>query len=258
MSHKLFIGHLNPDTRTQDLEDFFKDNGFAKFEEIIVKQGYGFIRFDDKRDAEDAIYELNGKDVDGSRIQIEFAKSSGGGKDFQPRDRYDDRDRRDGGGGSRGGGGGRDGGGRDGGGRDGGGGSRYGRPYNTNHRIIVNNVSSSAAWQDVKDLFRRAGEVTFASCHRDRVGEAVIEFASASEMKSAFKKMDGEEFMGKCLKLECPTLNGSRSRSRSRSPRRRSRSRSRSPARRSRSRSRSASPRRSASKSKSRSPPPKD
>jgi len=263
MSHKLFVGHLHPDCRTRDLEDLFQDNGFSKsIDEVVVKAGYGFVRFTDQRDADDAIYELNNKTHMGQRIQVEFAKSSGGGRDSDRgrRDRYDDRDR---------------------GGRSdyrddrrgGGGSSRFGRPYNTEHRIIVDNVSSSASWQDLKDFFRKAGEVTFTKCHQERQGEGVVEFANSSDMRHAMKKLDGKELWGKCVKLHCPSMR-SRSRSCSRSRRRsRSRSRSRSPIRgrggrsrsrskdgsrsRSRSKSRSASPqdkRKSASKSRSRSP----
>lgn len=36
--------------------------------------GYKSQEFSDPRDAEDAAYGLNGRDVDGSRIIVEFAK----------------------------------------------------------------------------------------------------------------------------------------------------------------------------------------
>ena len=59
---------------------------------------YGFVEFEDNRDADDAVYELNGKELCGERVIIEHARGP----------------RRDGygyGGGGGGGGGGRDGGG---------------------------------------------------------------------------------------------------------------------------------------------------
>ena len=54
---------------------------------------YGFMEIDDKRDAEDAIKDINGKDFNGGRIRIEFSNA------------YSGTDRRGGGGGgsSRGG-----------------------------------------------------------------------------------------------------------------------------------------------------------
>jgi arginine/serine-rich splicing factor 4/5/6 len=107
--------------------------------------------------------------------------------------------------------------------------------------------------KDLKDLMRKAGDVTFADCHKDREGEGVVEFSSYEDMKAALRKFDDTELKGKHIILrEAPDNDterdrrGRRSRSRSRSLRRvsrRSLSRSpRRPPRRSRSRSRSAGP----------------
>ncbi|XP_057304264.1 serine-arginine protein 55-like [Hydractinia symbiolongicarpus] len=254
--YKLFIGHLSPDVRTRDLERFFKDHGFSKsITEVVVKTGYGFVIFDDRRDADDAIYELNGKELLGTRLQVEFAKPSG---------RSEDRGRSYGGGGGGGGTRSRDerGGSRSYSDRGGGYSSKYGRPYNTEYRLIIENLSTRCSWQDIKDYFRQAGEVTFAKCHREKMGEGVVEFATHKDMQNAIRKLDDTELFGKRIKL-ISTFRGSgsrsRSRSRSRSPKRHSRSFSRSPVRRvSRSRSPprrslSRSPRRSLSRSRSRS-----
>lgn len=35
---------------------------------------YGFVEFDDVRDADDAVYELNGKDLCGERVIVEHAR----------------------------------------------------------------------------------------------------------------------------------------------------------------------------------------
>jgi len=237
MSYKLFIGHLDPDTREKDLERFLKDHGFSKsVREIVVMNGYGFVRFDDRRDADDAIFELNGKELLNSRLAVEYAKQS------------ERRDDRGGGGGYR----------RDSSpprGRGGGFSSRYGRPYNTEFRLLIDNVSSQCSWQDIKDYFRQAGEVTFAKCHRERMGEGVVEFATAKDMENAIRKLNGTELYGKRLKLRCenPNYGGGRSRSRSRSRGRgggspRGRSPSRTPPRR---RSFSRSPQGSRSRSRS-------
>jgi len=223
MVNKVFVGHLSPDVRNDDLERFFKDHGFSKsIQEVVVKVGYGFVVFDDRRDADDAIYELNGKDLMGSRIQVEHAKPSGrssvgrGRGDFGYR--RDDRDGR-GYGGSR---------------RPPS--SRFGSPYNTDYKVLIDNVSSRCSWQDIKDYFRQAGEVTFAKCHKERMGQGVVEFATCGDMKNAVRMLDDTELFGKRIKLTT-AYRGSRSRSRSRSPRM---SRSK---RRSYSRSRSRSPR---------------
>lgn len=57
---------------------------------------YGFVEFEDTRDADDAVYELNGKELCGERVIVEHARGP-------RRDR--DRDREGYGGGGYGGGG---------------------------------------------------------------------------------------------------------------------------------------------------------
>eukprot|EP00112_Aurelia_sp_Birch-Aquarium-sp1_P004971 Seg1563.7 transcript_id=Seg1563.7/GoldUCD/mRNA.D3Y31 product="Serine/arginine-rich splicing factor 4" protein_id=Seg1563.7/GoldUCD/D3Y31 len=246
-SYRVFMGRLPRDTRHADVEDFFKDGGFSKaVKEVTLKTGFAFIEFDDFRDADDAVFELNNKELLGSRIVLDHAKPN--------------RSSYGGGGGSRYGRGG-----------GGGGSSRYGAPYNTDNRIIVENLSTRCGWQDLKDHFRQVGEVAFSKCHREKIGEGVVEFASHRDMKAAVKKLDGSTLYGKRIRCidDSPAHKRDRyqSKSLSRSPRRRSvsrsrsRSRSRSPVKRSRSPAkRSRSPvrrspaRRSRSRSRSRSP----
>ncbi|XP_043929929.1 serine/arginine-rich splicing factor 5-like isoform X2 [Protopterus annectens] len=236
---RVFIGRLNPAARERDVEKFFK--GYGRLRDIDLKRGFGFVEFDDPRDADDAVYELDGKELCNERVTIEHARA--------PRR-----------GGFRGGRGGYGGGGSGGGNRFS---DRYGsrRPRNegrrsappprTENRLIVENLSSRVSWQDLKDFMRQAGEVTFADAHRPKLNEGVVEFASYSDLKTAMEKLNGKEINGRKIRLIEGYKKRSRSKSRSRSrSSSRSRSRSRSPSRRSYSRSRS----RSASKSPSRSP----
>ncbi|XP_035619909.1 serine and arginine rich splicing factor 5b isoform X5 [Oncorhynchus keta] len=225
---RIFVGRLNPSAREKDVERFFK--GYGRIRDIDLKRGFGFVEFDDPRDAEDAVYELDGKELCNERVTIEHARvrlRGGRGR-----------------GGDRGGGGG--------GGRFP---DRYGRgsqdsrrnppPMRTENRLIVENLSSRVSWQDLKDFMRQAGEVTFADAHRPKLNEGVVEFASYSDLKNALEKLSGKEINGRKIKLIEAAKKRSRSRSESSS---RSRSRNRSP-------SRSRTPRRSRSHSpKARSP----
>ncbi|XP_025254616.1 serine/arginine-rich splicing factor 6 isoform X1 [Theropithecus gelada] len=194
---------------------------------------YGFVEFEDSRDADDAVYELNGKELCGERVIVEHARGP-----RRDRDGYSYGSRSGGGGYSS----------RRTSGRD-----KYGPPVRTEYRLIVENLSSRCSWQDLKDFMRQAGEVTYADAHKERTNEGVIEFRSYSDMKRALDKLDGTEINGRNIRLieDKPrtshrrSYSGSRSRSRSR---RRSRSRSR---RSSRSRSRSISKSRSRSRSRS-------
>ncbi|XP_047095951.1 serine/arginine-rich splicing factor RS2Z33-like isoform X3 [Lolium rigidum] len=57
----------------------------ARIREVELKRDYAFIEYSDPRDADDARYNLDGRDVDGSRIIVEFAKGiprgSGGSRE---------------------------------------------------------------------------------------------------------------------------------------------------------------------------------
>lgn len=241
MSTRVYIGRLPFNVRERDVEKFFKGYGHSK--EILLKNGYGFVEFDDHRDADDAVYELNGRELCGERILIERARGAPRGNDSWRDNQRQPRQR----------------------GRD-----RYGPPTRTEHRLIAENLSSRVSWQDLKDLMRKAGEITYADAHGQHRNEGIVEFASRSDMKNAIEKLDNSELCGRRIRLVEDKRHNRRGRSRSRSrsrSRRRSRSRSRSRRSHSRSRSRhrsrshsrsrrsrSRSPSRSRSKSESKSP----
>ncbi|NWX30652.1 SRSF5 factor, partial [Notiomystis cincta] len=227
---RVFIGRLNPAAREKDVERFFK--GYGRIRDIDLKRGFGFVEFEDPRDADDAVYELDGKELCSERVTIEHARARSRGRG---RGRYSDRfssrrPRSD---------------------------RRNAPPLRTENRLIVENLSSRVSWQDLKDFMRQAGEVTFADAHRPKLNEGVVEFASYSDLKNAIEKLSGKEINGRKIKLIEGSKRHSRSRGRSRSRSRSSsgsRSRSRSRSRKSYSRSRSRS--RSKSRSLSRSPLP--
>ncbi|XP_016098701.1 serine/arginine-rich splicing factor 4-like [Sinocyclocheilus grahami] len=222
---RVYVGKLSYRAREKDVERFFK--GYGKILEVDLKNGYGFVEFDDPRDADDAVCDLNGKDLCGKRVIVEHTIGQ----------------RRDGGTGSRSGRSSRY-------GR--GGGERFGPPTRTDYRLIVENLSSRCSWQDLKDYMRQAGEVTYADTNKGRKNEGVIEFRQYSDMKRALEKLDGTEVNGRKIRLieDRPGARRRRSYSRSAS---RSRSRSRR-SRRSRSHSRTSSrSRASGSRSRSRS-----
>ena len=121
MTKKLYVGNLPFQTTEDDLSDLFGQVGAVESVRIITdrdtgrSRGFGFIEMGDE-EAEKAINEFNGKDMEGRPLTVNEARPQvdrGGG----------------GGGGRGGGGGGGGGGGRGGGGGGGGGGGRggYGR-----------------------------------------------------------------------------------------------------------------------------------
>ncbi|XP_069024535.1 serine/arginine-rich splicing factor 6-like isoform X2 [Embiotoca jacksoni] len=226
---RVYVGKLSYHVREKDIQRLF--SGYGKLLEIDLKNGYGFVEFEDMRDADDAVYELNGKELCGERVVIEHARGPRrDGYGFGGRSSsYGSWNRS---------------------GRE-----KYEPPVRTEHRLIVENLSSRCSWQDLKDFMRQAGEVTYADAHKGRANEGVIEYRSRSDMKRALEKLDGVGINGRKIRLveDKPrrrrSFSGSRSRSRSRRRSHSRRSRSSQSRSRSRSRSQSHSKRRSHSRS---------
>jgi cold-inducible RNA-binding protein len=111
MASKLYIGGLAYSTTSDGLREFFTQSGNVLSATVITdrfsgqSRGFGFVEMNTAEEAQNAISQLNGRELDGRRITVEIsnpqAPRTGGG----------------GGGGGRPGGGG-------GGGRPGGGGGR--------------------------------------------------------------------------------------------------------------------------------------
>jgi RNA recognition motif-containing protein len=116
MSMKLYVGNLSFDTSNQDLNELFSAHGTVESSNIIEdretgrSRGFGFVEMASKSEGEEAIAQLNGKEVDGRTLKVNEAKP---------------QENRGGGGGGRGGYGG-GGGGNRGGGYGGGGNNRGG------------------------------------------------------------------------------------------------------------------------------------
>src|SRR5204862_6179002 len=116
MAAKLYVGGLSYSTTSDGLREFFAQSGNVLSATVITdrfsgqSRGFGFVEMNTAKEAQAAISQLNGRELDGRRITVEIsnpqAPRSGGG-----------------------GGGGRPGGGRPGGGRPGGGGSGRGVGY---------------------------------------------------------------------------------------------------------------------------------
>lgn len=54
------------------MERFFKRYG--RLRDCLIKNGYGFVEFEDERDADDAVYEMNGRELLGERVTVEHAR----------------------------------------------------------------------------------------------------------------------------------------------------------------------------------------
>jgi len=130
MSMKLYVGNLSFDTSNNELQELFATVGTVESATVVEdrdtgrSRGFGFVEMSSKEEGENAIDQLNGKEVNGRELKVNEAKprenrAGGGGGSYGG-----------GGYGGSGGGGGRGGSSRGGGGgggnRGGGGGGGYG------------------------------------------------------------------------------------------------------------------------------------
>jgi RNA recognition motif-containing protein len=85
---KLYVGNLSFNTSNQDLNDLFGTVGTVVSSNIIEdretgrSRGFGFVEMSSKAEGDDAIAQLNGKEVDGRELKVNEAKpqeSRGGG-----------------------------------------------------------------------------------------------------------------------------------------------------------------------------------
>jgi cold-inducible RNA-binding protein len=88
MSTKLFVGSLSWNTTDQMLQDFFSSAGAVVSAKVIMdrqtgrSRGFGFVEYGTEEEAQKAVQELNGKELDGRQISVNEARpqeNRGGG-----------------------------------------------------------------------------------------------------------------------------------------------------------------------------------
>ena len=80
MSERIFVGNLPFSTTEQELNELFAEIGQVESASIISNRysgrsrGFGFVEMTDDAEAEKAIEQLNGKDVEEREIVVSEAK----------------------------------------------------------------------------------------------------------------------------------------------------------------------------------------
>ena len=86
---KLYVGNISFNTTEQDLLDVFGEIGTVESANIITdrdtgrSRGFGFVEMSSQEEAQNAISELDGKEVDGRNLKVNEAKpreNRGGGR----------------------------------------------------------------------------------------------------------------------------------------------------------------------------------
>lgn len=166
MARRLYLGHLPPEARSEDIQKLFDGYGRVVDCRVMNGKGFGFVEFESSRDAEDAVHSFNGKEFMGSSIVVEFAKEA---RRRDPRD--DER----------------------------GPPPRARRP--PGFRVIVSGLSRDTSWQDLKDFGREAGSVSFADIDRDYPGDGILEYLTRDDADAAVKVLDNKELRGNVVRV---------------------------------------------------------
>lgn len=80
MSQKLFVGGLSFNTTSEGLGQFFGQSGTVLSANVVTDQfsgrsrGFGFVEMSTSEEAERAVSQLNGRDLDGRQLKVEVAK----------------------------------------------------------------------------------------------------------------------------------------------------------------------------------------
>ena len=74
---RVYIGDLGSNGSKQEIEREFERYGHLRSVWVARNPpGFAFIEFEDPRDADEAVQDMDGKIVCGSKIRVEFAKNS--------------------------------------------------------------------------------------------------------------------------------------------------------------------------------------
>lgn len=90
MAAKLYVGGLSYSTTSETLREYFAQCGTVESASVITdkfsgqSRGFGFVEMATSEEAQRAISELNGKDLDGRKITVNVSNprtpGSGGGR----------------------------------------------------------------------------------------------------------------------------------------------------------------------------------
>jgi len=165
---KVYVGGLADDTREGDLRDFFRDMG--PISEVWVARsppGYGFVTFKDRRDADDAVADMDGRLLLGRRVRVEIA--TGRPKSSRSTRGYRDAAVRSG--------------------PDAG-------------KVFLGNLSDRTEKRDIEDFLRGAGRINSVWLARSPPGFGFVVFDDPRDAADAILDFDGRELLGRRVTVE--------------------------------------------------------
>ncbi|KAM1386107.1 hypothetical protein PS1_032613 [Malus domestica] len=177
---KLFVGNLPFSVDSAQLAGIFESAGNVEMVEVIYdkttgrSRGFGFVTMSNVQEAESAARQLNGYELDGRALRVNYGP---------PPPRTEDSSFRGARGGPRGGGG-----------------------YDSNNRLYVGNLAWGVDNLALENLFSEQGKVLEAKVVFDRDsgrsrGFGFVTYDTADEMNSAIESLDGVDLNGRSIRV---------------------------------------------------------
>ncbi|GAA5861935.1 hypothetical protein JCM3774_001357 [Rhodotorula dairenensis] len=205
---RVYVGNLAFGVKWNDLKDFMRDAGNVVFSEIMLlpngmSKGCGVVEFSKPEEAQRAIRELNDQQLLGRPLFIREDREDEaryGSAAISTRAGYMGPGAYAGAPGGRGGFGGGPG------GRGGYGVAGMGGPVaGSGRHLYITGLPYTVGWQDLKDLFRAAGQIIRADVKMSpegiHSGTGTVVYETAADAQNAIAMYNGFEFQGSVLEV---------------------------------------------------------
>ncbi|KAK1226204.1 g-strand binding protein [Marasmius sp. AFHP31] len=195
--NRVYVGNLSYDVKYRDLMEFMRGAGEVLFAEVLitptgVSKGCGIVEFASAEDAQRAVRELSEMTLLGRPVYIREDRENesrfgatpvpgkmgmamaGQGFNAQPPPRPPSH-------------------------------NLYGNHANPGNQLYVGNLPYQAGWQDLKDLFRTAGNIVRADINigmdgRPK-GSGTVVFETAKDAQQAISMYNGYDWYGRVLEV---------------------------------------------------------
>ena len=174
--NSIYVWNLSYDTTWQHLEDHCRRTGNVESATILTghdgrSSGCGVVVYQDSRGASRALRELDNTLLDGREIRVR--EDRGNNEDRRSNDR-----RREG---------------------------RHTSGSNSSSQLYVGNLSFKTSWQELKDHFRKCGQVSHADVVEGpdgrKRGYGIVRFTHVRDAERAIDELDGVELDGRSLEV---------------------------------------------------------
>ena len=94
VNNKLYVGNISYQTDENSLEQAFGQFGSVKSVRVITdretgrSRGFGFVEMETEEEAQTAIENLDGKEVDGRAVRVNIARERSSGRSESNRNRF--------------------------------------------------------------------------------------------------------------------------------------------------------------------------